>query len=126
VADLRSGRPMRRWLHYRVGSVTKPFVATVMLQLVAEGRVSLQDTVERWLPGILPYGDQVTVRQLLSHTSGVPDYTLEPIVRLYTDPQARFRAWTPGSWSRWSPTSRRTSRRAPPGPTPTPATSWPA
>jgi len=86
---------MRRGLHYRVGSLTKPFVATVVLQLVAEGRVSLQDTVERWLPGILPYGDQVTVRQLLSHTSGVPDYTLEPIVRLYTDPQARFRAWTP-------------------------------
>ena len=95
VADLRNGRPMRPGLHYRVGSLTKPFVATVVLQLVAEGRVSLQDTVERWLPGILPYGDQVTVRQLLSHTSGVPDYTLEPIVRLYTDPQARFRAWTP-------------------------------
>ena len=95
VADLRTGRPMRAGLHYRVGSVTKPFVATVMLQLVAEGRVSLQDTVARWLPGILPYGDQVTIRQLLNHTSGVPDYTLEPIVRLYTFPQARFRAWTP-------------------------------
>jgi len=95
VADLRNGRPMRPWLHYRVGSVTKPFVATVVLQLVAEGRLSLQDTVERWLPGILPYGDQVTIRELLSHTSGVPDYTLEPIIRLYTDPQARFRAWTP-------------------------------
>ena len=95
VADLRNGRPMRPGLHYRVGSVTKPFVATVVLQLVAEGRLSLQDTVERWLPGILPYGDQVTIRELLSHTSGVPDYTLEPIIRLYTDPQARFRAWTP-------------------------------
>ena len=95
VADLRNGRPMRPGLHYRVGSLTKPFVATVVLQLVAEGRLSLQDTVERWLPGILPYGDQVTIRELLSHTSGVPDYTLEPIIRLYTDPQARFRAWTP-------------------------------
>jgi D-alanyl-D-alanine carboxypeptidase len=95
VADLRNGRPMRPELHYRVGSVTKPFVATVVLQLVAEGRLSLQDTVQRWLPGILPYGDQVTIRQLLNHTSGVPDYTLEPIVQLYTDPQARFRAWTP-------------------------------
>ena len=95
VADLRNSRPMRPGLHYRVGSVTKPFVATVVLQLVAEGRLSLQDTVERWLPGILPYGDQVTIRQLLSHTSGVPDYTLEPIVRLYTFPHARFRHWTP-------------------------------
>jgi D-alanyl-D-alanine carboxypeptidase len=95
VADLRTGRPMRPWLHYRVGSVTKPFVATVVLQLVAEGRLSLSDTVARWLPGILPYDDQVTIRQLLNHTSGVPDYTLEPIIRLYSDPRARFRAWTP-------------------------------
>jgi D-alanyl-D-alanine carboxypeptidase len=95
VADLRTDRPMRPWLHYRVGSVTKPFVATVVLQLVAEGRLSLSDTVERWLPGILPYGDQVSIRQLLNHTSGVPDYTLEPLVRLYTDPHGRFRAWTP-------------------------------
>jgi D-alanyl-D-alanine carboxypeptidase len=95
VADLRSGRPMRPGLHYRVGSVTKPFVATVVLQLVAEGRLSLSDTVDRWLPGILPYGDQVTIRQLLNHTGGVPDYTLEPLVRLYTFPHGRFRAWRP-------------------------------
>jgi D-alanyl-D-alanine carboxypeptidase len=95
VADLRTGRPMRPGLTYRVGSVTKPFVATVVLQLVAEGRLSLSDTVERWLPGILPYGDQVTIRQLLNHTSGVPDYTLEPLVRLYTFPHGRFRAWRP-------------------------------
>jgi D-alanyl-D-alanine carboxypeptidase len=95
VADLRNGRRMKPELHYRVGSLTKPFVATVVLQLVAEGRLSLQDTVERWLPGVLPYGDQVTIRQLLNHTSGVPDYVVEPIVRLYTDPRARFRAWTP-------------------------------
>jgi Beta-lactamase len=64
VADLRTGRPMRPGLTYRAGSVTKPVVATVVLQLVAEGRLSPSDTVARWLPGILPYGDQVTIRQL--------------------------------------------------------------
>jgi D-alanyl-D-alanine carboxypeptidase len=95
LADLRTGRRMRPGLHYRVGSVTKPFVATVVLQLVAEGRLSLSDTVERWLPGILPYGDQVTIRQLLNHTSGVPDNSLEPLVILYTAPHGRARAWTP-------------------------------
>ena len=95
VADLRSGRPMQSGLTYRVGSLTKPLVATVVLQLVAEHRLSLSDTVQRWLPGILPYGDQVTIRQLLNHTSGVPDYTLEPLVRLYTFPRGRFRAWRP-------------------------------
>jgi D-alanyl-D-alanine carboxypeptidase len=65
-----------------------------MLQLVAEGRLSLSDTVERWLPGILPYGDQVTIRQLLNHTSGVPDSDV-PILTLYASRQGRFRAWTP-------------------------------
>jgi D-alanyl-D-alanine carboxypeptidase len=95
LADLRTGRRMRPGLNYRVGSVTKPFVATVVLQLVAEGRLSLSDTVERWLPGILPYGNQVNIRQLLNHTSGVPDNALEPLVRLYTFPGGRSRAWTP-------------------------------
>jgi D-alanyl-D-alanine carboxypeptidase len=60
--------------------MTKSFVATVALQLVGEGKLSLDDTVEHWLPGILSYGDQVNLRQLLNHTSGVPDYQrlLEP------------------------------------------------
>jgi D-alanyl-D-alanine carboxypeptidase len=93
VADLRSGRPMRPGDRFRVGSVTKPFVATVVLQLVAEGRLSLSDTVERWLPGVLPYGDQVTVRQLLNHTGGVPDFVLAPIIELYRG--NRFRSWAP-------------------------------
>jgi D-alanyl-D-alanine carboxypeptidase len=96
VADLRSGRPMRPGLHYRVASVTKPFVATLVLQLVAEGRLSLSDTVDQWLPGILPYGDQVTVRQLLNHTGGVPDYEAIVLPTLYASKQGRFRHWTPG------------------------------
>ncbi|HET6532763.1 MAG TPA: serine hydrolase domain-containing protein [Actinoplanes sp.] len=50
-------------------------VATVVLQLVGEGRLALTDTVDRWLPGILPYGDRVTVRHLLTMTSGVPPKT---------------------------------------------------
>ena len=95
VADLRSGRRMRPGLNYRAGSITKPFVATVVLQLVAEGKLLLSDTVERWLPGILPYGGQVTIRQLLNHTSGVPENSLEPLVILYTSPGGRSRAWTP-------------------------------
>jgi D-alanyl-D-alanine carboxypeptidase len=95
VADLRSGRRMQPGLNYRVGSVTKPFVTTVVLQLVAEGRLSLQDTVERWLPGILPYGEQVTVRQLLNHTGGVPDYEALVLPQLYESKRGRFRSWTP-------------------------------
>jgi D-alanyl-D-alanine carboxypeptidase len=95
LADLRPRRPMRPGLNYRVASVTKPFVATVVLQLVAEGRLSLSDTVERWLPGILAYGDQVSIRQLLNHTSGVPEYLVVPLLELYGSEQGRFRSWTP-------------------------------
>jgi D-alanyl-D-alanine carboxypeptidase len=58
---------------FRAGSITKSFVSTLALQLVGERKLALSDTVERWLPGVLPYGDHVTVRQLLQLTSGVPD-----------------------------------------------------
>jgi D-alanyl-D-alanine carboxypeptidase len=95
VADLRTGRPMRPGLHFRAGSLTKSLVATVVPQLVAEGRLSLEDTVARWLPGMLPYGDQVTIRQLLNHTSGVPDYEATVLGTLYGSWQGRFRVWTP-------------------------------
>jgi D-alanyl-D-alanine carboxypeptidase len=73
AVSVRSAGSMNPQDRFRAGSITKSFVATVALQLVGEGRLSLSDTVERWLPGILPYGDRVTVRQLLNLTSGVPD-----------------------------------------------------
>ena len=95
VADLRTGRPMRPELHFRAGSLTKSLVATVVLQLVAEGRLSLQDSLQRWLPGILPYGEQVTIRQLLNHTSGVPHNWATVEQTLYRSPGGRFRVWTP-------------------------------
>jgi D-alanyl-D-alanine carboxypeptidase len=55
--------------------ITKTFVSTVALQLVGEGRLSLDDTVEQWQPGLIPGGAQITVRQLLNHTSGLFNYT---------------------------------------------------
>lgn len=58
---------------FRAGSVTKTFVATIVLQLVAEGRLGLDDTVASHLPGLLPRGNVITVRQLLGHTSGLAD-----------------------------------------------------
>ncbi|HEX6357386.1 alpha/beta fold hydrolase [Actinophytocola sp.] len=67
------GRPMSATDRVRVFSNTKAFVATVVLQLVAERRVELDAPVERYLPGLLA-GRQVTVRQLLQHTSGLPDF----------------------------------------------------
>jgi D-alanyl-D-alanine carboxypeptidase len=80
LADRTRNAPMRATDRFRVGSVTKTFVSAVVLQLVAEGRLSLDDTVERWLPGLVPNGQRIIVRQLLSHTSGLYDYTQDPSV----------------------------------------------
>src|SRR3954454_8465415 len=71
---LKPAVPIRAGDRFRVGSVTKTFVAAVVLQLVGEGAVSLDDTVERWLPGLVPGGEGITVRELLNHTSGLFDY----------------------------------------------------
>lgn len=62
--------------HFRIGSATKTFVATVVLQLVDEGRVGLDDPVDRYVAGV-PKGDLITVRQVLNHTSGLYDYAHE-------------------------------------------------
>ncbi|MEV5958698.1 serine hydrolase domain-containing protein [Streptomyces sp. NPDC051987] len=82
TGDTRTGAPRSPSDHYRVGSITKTFVATVLLQLEAEGRLSLDDTVDRWLPGVVSGngndGRRITVRQLLNHTSGVFSYTADP------------------------------------------------
>ena len=72
--NLARRTPMRPSDRFRIGSETKMFVATVVLQLVDDGKVSLVDTVERWLPGLVPNGGSITVRQLLNHTSGLFDY----------------------------------------------------
>ena len=73
-ANLADETPMPPDGAFRIGSITKVFTATVILQLVEDGIVTLDDTVAQWLPEVadqLPYGDEITVYQLLSHTSGI-------------------------------------------------------
>ncbi|MFD8369713.1 serine hydrolase domain-containing protein [Streptomyces sp. NPDC059688] len=81
TGDLRTGAPRSTADRYRVGSITKTFVATVLLQLEAEGRLSLDDKVDTWLPGLVRGhghdGRRITVRQLLNHTSGIYNYTAD-------------------------------------------------
>ncbi|TSB17980.1 serine hydrolase domain-containing protein [Streptomyces benahoarensis] len=68
--------------HFRGASITKTFVATVLLQLEAEGKLSLDDTVEAWLPGLVQGngydGNTITLRSLLNHTSGIANHTDDP------------------------------------------------
>ncbi|WP_422399076.1 serine hydrolase domain-containing protein [Streptomyces netropsis] len=82
VADLRTQRPRLPKDRFRIGSLTKAFVSVVLLQQEAEGKLDLDDTVERWLPGVVRGhghdGRRVTVRQLLNHSSGIFNYTEDP------------------------------------------------
>ncbi|WP_240980955.1 MULTISPECIES: beta-lactamase family protein [unclassified Streptomyces] len=97
VAELDTARPVPGNPVLRAGSVTKTFVATVVLQLVAEGRLSLSDPVERWLPGVVAGngndGRHVTVRQLLQQTSGLYDYANDIYPTLTTPEDYRRERW---------------------------------
>ncbi|WP_237982262.1 serine hydrolase domain-containing protein [Bacillus thuringiensis] len=78
IADLRTKKPMKTDFRFRIGSVTKTFVATVLLQLAGENRLNLDESIEKWLPGVIQGngydGKQITIRQVLNHTSGIADY----------------------------------------------------
>jgi D-alanyl-D-alanine carboxypeptidase len=94
VAVLQGRLPLGARDRFRVGSITKMFVAVVVLQLVDEHRLRLGDTVERWLPGLVPDGGRITVRELLGHTSGLADYADDAAFLRRTVAQPR-RRWTP-------------------------------
>lgn len=74
----------------RVGSVSKSFLATVVLQLVAERKLALDRPVGEYLPGLLPYREPITVRHLLQHRSGIPDYVSSFIATLPDFDKKRF------------------------------------
>ncbi|MGX1771196.1 serine hydrolase domain-containing protein [Nocardia brasiliensis] len=85
VSDITTGRPRDGAEQFRIGSATKAFTATVLLQLVGEGKLELGDTLQHWLPGLVEGkgndGRRITVGQLLDHTSGLFDHTDDEEVR---------------------------------------------
>lgn len=90
--DRQDAAPADGW--FRIGSVTKTFTATLILQLAGEGKLSLDDTIEDWLPDVVPNGHRITLRQLLNHTSGLHNYTddLPSHSQIIDD---RFKQWHP-------------------------------
>lgn len=78
LAELDPTRAITPDTTFRLGSITKQFTAAVILQLVDEGRVSLDDPLSRFLPGFAEPSASATVRQLLNHTSGIMDYSKIP------------------------------------------------
>ncbi|MFF1696021.1 serine hydrolase domain-containing protein [Streptomyces sp. NPDC058257] len=103
IGDLERQSPRGAHDRYRIGSNTKTFVSTVVLQLVAEGKLSLDDKVGRWLPGVVEGhghdGDHITVRQLLNHTSGIFNVTADAGFqdKVFTEKflAHRYDTWTP-------------------------------
>ncbi len=89
LQDRDTGVEMTSDLHTRIGSVTKTFTGTVVLQLVEDGDLALDDPIEDYIPGV-PNGDRITVRHLLNMTSGLASYTFNQEFgeRLFGDPTA--------------------------------------
>jgi D-alanyl-D-alanine carboxypeptidase len=93
-ADRDAHVSMRAVDRYRIASVTKAFVSVLILQLEAEGKLDIDDPVEKYLPHVVPNGSVITLHQLMNHTSGLFNYTEDSA--FVNDPITNFsRAWTP-------------------------------
>ncbi|MFG2279586.1 serine hydrolase domain-containing protein [Streptomyces asoensis] len=92
VADLTTGRPPRAQDHMRIASTAKAFSGAVALSLVDRGPLNLDDTLRKRLPQLPAAWGKVTLRQLLNHTSGLPDYSEAPefVAVVSADPRHRF------------------------------------
>ena len=77
-ANVADRVPMTARDRFRIGSITKPMVAVIALKLVERDVLSLDDTVEQWLPGLVRNGGDTTIEELLNHSSGLPDYVDSP------------------------------------------------
>jgi CubicO group peptidase (beta-lactamase class C family) len=73
LANVESGLPNTTRKKFRLGSVSKSFTALTVLQLADEGRLRLEDPLDRYVPGVVG-GDRMTIHHLLSHTAGMPDF----------------------------------------------------
>lgn len=91
VADTATGAPMRTDFQHRIGSVTKTFTVTAVLQLVDQGKLALDDTISAYVPGV-PRGEEITLRQLARMQSGLPNYSASDAFtkELFEDPQRPF------------------------------------
>jgi CubicO group peptidase (beta-lactamase class C family) len=74
-ADLENDVPATSETVYRIGSITKQFTSAAIMRLMEQGKLSLDDTLQKFLPNFPAQGNHVTVRNLLNHTSGIKSYT---------------------------------------------------
>lgn len=84
LGDVTNATPIRLDDHFRIASLTKTFVATVALQLVDEGKLSLDDQLSQYAEGI-PNGDEITLRQVLGMTAGIYNFIYDPVISVDYD-----------------------------------------
>jgi D-alanyl-D-alanine carboxypeptidase len=82
LADPTTNAPMTSDMHVRIGSVTKTVTGTALLQLAEEGKLSLDDTIDKYVSGI-PNGNQITLRMLANMTSGIASYYTQAFLDKY-------------------------------------------
>ncbi|SHL12898.1 CubicO group peptidase, beta-lactamase class C family [Chitinophaga jiangningensis] len=75
LANIEQQTPATTATNYRIASVTKQFTAMAVLILVQQKKLSLEDPITKFFPGFPPYGKEVTIRRMLHHTAGLPDYS---------------------------------------------------
>jgi D-alanyl-D-alanine carboxypeptidase len=75
LASLELGVPIRPEMVFRIGSITKQFTAMAILELAGQGKLALDDDITRFLPGYPTHGQRITIENLLTHTSGIKNYT---------------------------------------------------
>lgn len=78
LADLELNVPMKPEMVFRIGSITKQFTAIAILQLMEQGKLSLQDEITKYIPDYPMQGHSITIEHLLTHTSGIKSYTNVP------------------------------------------------
>lgn len=91
VQDTSTGQPMTADLHMRIGSLTKTFTVTALLQLAQQGKLGLDDPIDKYVPGV-PSGDVITLRQLAAMRSGLFNYAEVTTANISNEPD---RQWTP-------------------------------
>jgi D-alanyl-D-alanine carboxypeptidase len=102
LADVRTREPVRAETVFEVGSVTKTFVAALVLKLAADGVVGLDDRLSRWVPEF-PGSGRLTLRQLLNHTSGLADYVTDGRFLAAQRRRGLAAVWTPQQLVRYVP-----------------------
>jgi len=98
VSSVEEGTPMQVTDAFEIGSITKSFTVVVALQLQEEGILSLDDPLSQWLPEMaaqIPNGEQLTLRQLANHTTGIWDYGDPILEEGKTDTRLRQKTFTP-------------------------------